>query len=90
MIKATVKVTLKPSILDPQGDAVKNAIHSLGMDCVESVRVGKLIELEISGTNVEKTKAKLNEICHDLLSNPVIESYHIDLKLADKKKAKRK
>lgn len=82
MMKATVHVTLKPSILDPQGEAIQKAVSGLGMKEVESVRIGKLVELQINSTDVEKTKARLNEICRDLLSNPVIENYTIDLKQA--------
>ena len=79
-MKATIQVTLKPSILDPQGDAVKKAVHGLGMECVESVRIGKLIEMDITGKDDKKTREKLEAVCRDLLSNPIIENYHIDLK----------
>ena len=79
-MKATIIVTPKKSVLDPQGEAVRHAIHGLGMECVESVRIGKYIELEISGTDVEKTRAKLEGICKDLLSNPVVEDYTLNLK----------
>ncbi|NJK92486.1 MAG: phosphoribosylformylglycinamidine synthase subunit PurS [Blastochloris sp.] len=78
-MKATVTVTPKKSILDPQGDAVRKAIHNLGMDCVQGVRIGKIIELDIAGTDLEKTRAKLEEIAQSLLSNPVIEDYKISL-----------
>ena len=79
-MKAIVTVTPKKSILDPQGEAVRKAIHHLGMGCVESVRVGKHIELDISGTDVEKTRAKLDQVAKDLLSNPVIEDYQIEIR----------
>ncbi len=78
-MKAEIIVTPKPSVFDPQGDAVRRAMHHLGMECVDSVRIGKHIELEISGKNVEKTREKLEQICHDLLSNPVIEDYILKL-----------
>lgn len=78
-MKAIVTVTPKKTVLDPQGEAVQNAIHGLGMDCVTSTRIGKIIELEISGNDAEKTRQKLEEISHDLLSNPVIEDYEIQL-----------
>ena len=78
-MKAIVTVTPKKSILDPQGDAVRKAIHHLGMECVESVRVGKHIELDISGTDVAKTREKLEEGAKNLLSNPAIEDYKIDI-----------
>jgi phosphoribosylformylglycinamidine synthase subunit PurS len=78
-MKAEIIVTPKPSVFDPQGDTVRRAIHQLGMECVDSVRIGKHIELEISGKNVEKTREKLEQICRDLLSNPVIEDYILKL-----------
>jgi phosphoribosylformylglycinamidine synthase subunit PurS len=78
-MKATVIVTPKKSVLDPQGEAVRKAIHGLGMECVEAVRIGRIIELEISGSDLAKTKAKLEEVAKDLLSNPVIEDYQIQL-----------
>ncbi|MEM9446100.1 MAG: phosphoribosylformylglycinamidine synthase subunit PurS [Verrucomicrobiota bacterium] len=81
MIKATVTVMPKSTVLDPQGEAVCKAIHALGMGCVETVRIGKSIKLEIEGTNIEKTKSRLHEIGDSLLSNPVIEDYHIELEL---------
>lgn len=78
MIKATVHVTLKPSVLDPQGEAVKNAIKGLGMSAIQSVRIGKAIELEIDAADSTQVQARLEEISHDLLSNPVIEDYSIE------------
>lgn len=78
-MKATVIVTPKKSVLDPQGEAVRKAMHGLGMECVESVRIGRFIELEISGEDLAKTRAKLEQMAQDLLSNPVIEDYKIDL-----------
>ena len=81
MIKATVTVMPKLTVLDPQGEAVRKAIHGLGMDCVESARIGKSIRLEISGSDVEKTRMRLEEIGRDLLSNPVIEDYQIEMEL---------
>lgn len=78
-MKARIVVTPKKTVLDPQGKVVVSAIQQLGMKCVNEARVGKYIELEISGENVELTRQKLEGICRDLLSNPVIEDYHLDL-----------
>jgi phosphoribosylformylglycinamidine synthase subunit PurS len=78
-MKAIVTVTPKKSVLDPQGEAVRKAIHGLGMDCVSSVRIGRIIELEISGSDLSKTQAKLEEVARDLLSNPVIEDYTVQI-----------
>ncbi len=79
MMKAIVTVMPKRTVLDPQGVTVKNAIHHLGMECVEEARVGKSIELKISGEDIEKTREKLEQIAKDLLSNPVIEDYEIKI-----------
>jgi len=69
----------KKSILDPQGEAVRQAIHHLDMPCVSAARVGKFIELDIEGSDLAKTREKLEGICQNLLSNPVVEDYHLDL-----------
>ena len=78
-MKATVHVTLKAGVLDPQGKAIGNALHSLGFDEVGEVRQGKLIELEIAGDDPDAAKARLDEMCRKLLANPVIERYAIEL-----------
>ena len=78
-MKARIIVTPKKTVLDPQGKAVAAAIQHQGMDCVSQARVGKYIELEISGANVELTRQKLDGICKDLLSNPVIEDYKLEI-----------
>jgi phosphoribosylformylglycinamidine synthase subunit PurS len=74
LMKVDVVVMPKQSVLDPQGVAVKNALRDLGLETVDSVRVGKLLELEFK---TPPDDAKLEEICRDLLSNPVIEDYTI-------------
>jgi phosphoribosylformylglycinamidine synthase PurS subunit len=73
-MKAKVIVMPKPSILDPQGVAVRDAVAHHGMAGVTAVRVGKVIELESDGPLDQST---LHEVCRDLLSNPVIEDYHL-------------
>ncbi len=78
-MKATIIVTPKKSVLDPQGEAVKNAIHQQGMDCVTHARIGKIIELDISGTDVTLTRQKLEKIAQEVLSNPVIEDFRVEL-----------
>ena len=75
-MKAKVIVMPKQSVLDPQGVAVRDAIHHHGMPAVKSARVGKFIELELEGSH---TEAQLHEVCRDLLSNPVIEDYQLVL-----------
>ena len=78
-MKVHVIVTPKKSVLDPQGVAVRNAIHHLGMDAVKEVRVGKILELEVDDSAPDFDQ-KLHQICADLLSNPVIEDYRIEKK----------
>ena len=78
-MKARIVVTPKKTVLDPQGKAVATAIKHLGMECVNDARVGKYIELDIEGKNVELTREKLETICKDLLSNPVIEDYRLEI-----------
>jgi len=73
-MKAHVIVMPKQTVLDPQGVAVREAIHHHGLPAVKSARVGKFIELELDGT---ETEAQLHEVCRDLLSNPVIEDYRL-------------
>jgi phosphoribosylformylglycinamidine synthase len=79
-MKAIVTVTLKPSILDPQGEAVAHALQNMGVKGVQSVRIGKHIELEIEGVEEKALRAKLEEISKELLSNPVMENFHLDLR----------
>ena len=70
-VKATVTIRLKPGVLDPQGRAIQHALGGLGFAGVEDVRVGKLIELELT------EDADVDAMCRALLANPVIESYRI-------------
>lgn len=75
-VKAIVTVMPKPSVLDPQGAATAEAMKHLGLDSVGRVRVGKSIEIELP-SGVDETK--LHEIARDLLSNPVIEDYRLEM-----------
>ncbi len=79
-----VIVTPKAAVLDPQGAAVRNAMQHLGMPEVQSVRIGKYLELEVEGEGAE-VEERLHQLCRDLLSNPVIEDYQLqpDGALAD-------
>ena len=78
-MKARVHVTLKPGVLDPQGKAIGNALHSLGFGGVGEVRQGKFIELELNETDAAKAKAQVKAMCEQLLANTVIENYAIEL-----------
>lgn len=75
-MKARVHVMLKNGVLDPQGEAVRHALGSLGFDGVESVRQGKVIELELADGTSEST---IENMCEKLLANTVIESYRIEV-----------
>jgi len=75
-MNAKVIVMPKAAVLDPQGNAVRDAMRHLGMPEVRSVRIGKYMEIEIEGKNGE-LEARLHQLCRDLLSNPVIEDYEL-------------
>ncbi|MGY6694546.1 MAG: phosphoribosylformylglycinamidine synthase subunit PurS [Roseinatronobacter sp.] len=77
-MKYRIFVTLKPGILDPQGDAIRHALGALGFDGVNSVRQGKMIELDLAETDPEKAEAAAKEMCEKLLANTVIESYRVE------------
>ncbi len=78
-MKARVFVTLKPGVLDPQGEAVHHALGSLGFEGVGGVRQGKVIELDLSETDEATAKAQVEQMCEKLLANTVIENYAIEL-----------
>jgi phosphoribosylformylglycinamidine synthase len=75
-MKVNVVVTPKAAVLDPQGAAVRDAMQHLGMPEVRSVRIGKFLEIEVDD-QVANFDARLHDLCRDLLSNPVIEDFHI-------------
>ena len=79
MMRAKIHVTLKNGVLDPQGEAVRHALGSMGFDGIEGVRQGKVIELELSETDPAKAKTNITEMCEKLLANTVIENYEIEL-----------
>lgn len=78
-MKARITVTLKNGVLDPQGRAIANALHSLGFDNVEDVRQGKLIEVQLKAEDAASAKGELDAMCRQLLANPVIENYRVEL-----------
>jgi phosphoribosylformylglycinamidine synthase PurS subunit len=77
-VRATVLVRPKPGILDPQGEAVGSSLKQLGFP-VADARVGRLVELELENGDREQARAKVEEMCRQLLANPLIESYEIAL-----------
>jgi phosphoribosylformylglycinamidine synthase PurS subunit len=85
-VKAKVIVMPKAAVLDPQGNAVRDAMRHLGMPEVRGVRIGKYMEIDIGGQNGD-LETRLHGLCRDLLSNPVIEDYELqNVDVADQKK----
>lgn len=77
MFNAHIRVLLRPSILDPQGKAIQNALHDLGMIGVESVRTGKFIEMHVDAPTAHAAEAVVHQACEKLLANPVTEDYEV-------------
>ena len=82
-MKATVKITLKYGVLDPQGKAIEKSLVQLGFSGVNEVRQGKLIELDIDADTPEAAEKQITEMCEKLLANTVIENYDIQLDSAE-------
>lgn len=80
-MKATVLVRPKAGILDPQGEAVRASLQSLGFS-VGGARVGRVVDLELDAATVEEARDELERMCEQLLANPLIESFEIELDAA--------
>jgi len=78
-MRARVFVTLKPSVFDPQGRTIAEALHSLGYQNVEDVRQGKYFELDLATTEAGAARSLAAEVADKVLANPVIESYRIEV-----------
>ncbi|MBL8136484.1 MAG: phosphoribosylformylglycinamidine synthase subunit PurS [Acidobacteria bacterium] len=78
-MRARVYVTLKPSVFDPQGRVVAEALHTLGYGDVRDVRQGKFFEVELEGDDRASAEARVAEMAATLLANPVIESYRVEV-----------
>jgi len=78
-MRARVYVTLKPSVFDPQGRVVADALSSLGYEDVQDVRQGKFFDLELSDTDPATARSRVTEMADRLLANPVIESYRVEV-----------
>ena len=78
-MKAKVFVTLKPSVFDPQGQTIADALHSMGYGTVGDVRQGKYFELEVASGSADQARALASEVADKLLANPVIESYRVEV-----------
>ena len=79
MFLARIRVTLKPTINDPQGKTIAQALGRLGFDSLESVRAGKFFEVQVDETDRAVAESKVEEMCKQLLANPVIELFDFDL-----------
>jgi phosphoribosylformylglycinamidine synthase len=77
-VRATVRVRPKEGILDPQGDAVGRALDHLGF-AVSGARVGKVVDLEVDADDAGAARAQVERMCEQLLANPLIESYEIEV-----------
>ena len=78
--EANVLVTLRPSVLDPAGEATKSAATSLGIEGIKSLRIGKSVTLQIEANDEAEASQRLELLCDRLLSNPVIEDWDFELK----------
>ena len=78
-MKARVRITLKPGVLDPQGKAIAHSLATLGFDGVREVRQGKYIEIDLAETDRARAQQLVEEMCGSLLANPLIETYKVDL-----------
>lgn len=78
-MRARVLVRLKPGILDVQGAAVKRALVGLGFDDLQDLRVGKVIELDVAAASAEDARARVAEMCRQLLANPILEDFTIEV-----------
>jgi len=77
LFKVTVKITLRESILDPQGNATQNALQTLGFDSIDRVRIGKLVEMNIRAEDEESALRMATEASEKLLANPVMDDFEI-------------
>lgn len=78
-MKIRVLISFKESVLDPQGQTVNNALHTLGYDFVKDVRQGKVFELDLEGLNKDSVKTVVPEIAHKVLTNPIIEKFEWEI-----------
>ncbi|HYV30664.1 MAG TPA: phosphoribosylformylglycinamidine synthase subunit PurS [Candidatus Binatia bacterium] len=78
-MKATIIITPKKAVLDPQGKTVQKALQHLGYNGVGAVHVGKYLEVELTGSDKAIARRQLEEACHKFLSNPLIEDYRLEI-----------
>jgi phosphoribosylformylglycinamidine synthase len=78
-MKIVINIQLKEGVLDPQGKAVHHALSALSFGEVDDVRIGKQIVMEVSETDKDKARARVTDMCEELLANTVIENYEIEI-----------
>ena len=78
-MKAKIIITPKKAVLDPQGKTVQNALTQMGYPGIGAVHVGKYLEIELGGVDREAARRHIDEACHKILSNPVIEDYRFEI-----------
>ncbi len=78
-MKAKIIITPKKAVLDPQGKTVQGALAHMGYTDIGAVHVGKYIEVELTGSDRELARRQIDDACHKILSNPVIEDYRFEL-----------
>jgi phosphoribosylformylglycinamidine synthase len=78
-MKARIKIMLKSGVLDPQGAAIKQALNNIGFESVTGVRQGKVIELEVDGSNKSEVRSEIESMCNKMLANTVIENFEIEV-----------
>jgi phosphoribosylformylglycinamidine synthase PurS subunit len=78
-MKAKIIITPKKAVLDPQGKTVQNALSHMGYEGIGAVHVGKYLEIEIDAADRDKARAQIDDACHKILSNPVIEDYRFEI-----------
>jgi phosphoribosylformylglycinamidine synthase subunit PurS len=81
--QARIYVTLRPSVLDPAGTAVQSGLEHMGYSEVESVRIGKYIEVNLNAADAAQAHSQLDKMCDQLFANPTIENYRIELEDRD-------
>ena len=78
-MKAKIIITPKKAVVDPQGKTVQGALEHMGYQGVGAVHVGKYLEIELNGTDREAARKQIDDACHKILSNPVIEDYRFEI-----------
>lgn len=78
-MKAKIIITPKKAVLDPQGKTVQNALTHMGFTGIGNVHVGKYLEIDLNGADKDAMRRQIDEACHKILSNPVIEDYRFEL-----------